>query len=104
MSLRDPSEEYRGQRWGPQGERPPVAAISAENASLENMELEATAHHSRARKSIPAKPDTIALFDLAPMLLQSVVVHDWPLRGEQTTISSTTTDDHETDNWLKLTG
>lgn len=42
-------------------------------------------NHARARKRVPAESDTIAILDVAPLVLQSVVVHDgWVGTGRWT--------------------
>lgn len=66
------SRGYTGLRSVPRVEKPPVKSVSS---VAKHARLARETNHSGAREDIPAETDTIALLDVAPLLLECLIVH-----------------------------
>lgn len=67
------SEGCRRQQWGRPGEKLPIDTVLGIPRHLDmGRELP---HHARARESVPAQSDAIAVLHITPLILQGLEIH-----------------------------
>ena len=53
----------------------PVAKLPKEPSDYKSCGLTIASYHARARKDVPAEPDTVTVLYLTPLIFQRLIVH-----------------------------